>query len=151
MGAAAGAASRPLWKEWRSLVGTGALDDLIRRARRRHLQNLLLKQGVRAASAAMAGLILLLLLGTEVLDWPWLLALIAGSLLLGFRTCPREFPTPYRVARQIDRRLDLHDSRSTALFYSGPGSRRDAGNGMREAQRAEAERLAAEVDVVRAV
>lgn len=130
----------------------GVLDDLIRRARRRYVRNLLLKQGIRAASAALAGLILLLLVGTEVLDWPWVLAIVAGSLLAGFRAFRRESFTPDRVAREIDRRLGLHDSLSTALFYSrGPGARRTSGKGMREAQRAEAERLASEVDVVRAV
>jgi hypothetical protein len=99
----------------------------------------------------MAGLILLLLVGTQVLDWRWTAALVALSLVAGFRTLPREIPSRYGIAQQIDRRLGLSDSLSTALFYNRLKSHRPAQENMRAAQLAEAERIAGDVDVVRAV
>lgn len=129
----------------------GALDDLIRRARRRHLQNLLLKHAARAVSTALAGLIFLLLVGTQVLDWRWTAALAALSLAAGFRTLPRKIPSRYGIAQQIDRRLGLYDSLSTALFYNRLNPDRPAQESMRAAQLSEAERLARSVDVACAV
>jgi hypothetical protein len=99
----------------------------------------------------MAGLILLLVLGTEVLDWPWLLALALAGLLAGFRRLPREISSPYFLSQQIDHKLALHDSLSTALFYNRLDPQRRAPEDIRAAQLAEAERLSAEVDVARAV
>jgi len=53
---------------------------LVRRARRRYLGNELLAQGAWAASAGMGGVILLLIAGTQILDWPFLVAILAYSL-----------------------------------------------------------------------
>jgi len=102
-------------------------------------------------STVLAGLIVLLLVGTQVLDWRWLAALAALSLAAGFRVLPREMPSRYAIAQQIDRRLGLYDSLSTALFYNRLGSPRPAQENMRAAQLSEAERLAGSVDVVCAV
>ncbi len=99
----------------------------------------------------MAGMILLLLLGTQVLDWRWLAAVVAAGVLAGFRRLPRQIPSRYRIAQEIDRRLALRDSLSTAFFYERLATDRRASQEMREAQLAEAERIAAGVDVVCAV
>jgi hypothetical protein len=99
----------------------------------------------------MAGMIVLLLLGTQVLDWRWLAALVSAGVLAGFRRLPREIPSRYGIAQQMDRRLDLHDSLSTAFFYRRLAKDRGAAQGMRDAQLGEAERIAAGVDVVSAV
>src|SRR5215469_14359466 len=44
---------------------------LVRKARNRWLRNEMLAQGANAVSAALAAVILLLLLGTQILDWRW--------------------------------------------------------------------------------
>lgn len=128
----------------------GSLDDLIRRARRRHLANVAFKQGVLAVCAGVAGLILLLLLGTQVLDWRWIAGLFAAGLVAGFWNLRRQIPSPYRIAQSIDRRVGLSDAVSTAFFYNRMASNRHVSEEIRAAQFAEADRLAREVPLERA-
>lgn len=130
---------------------TGALDEVIRRARRRCLRNLVVGQAVYAACVAMGGLVLLLLLGTQILDWPWLLALSGASFGLGCHSIARRLPSPYLAAQVVDRSLVLDDSLSTAFFYSRMANGRRGSEDMCAAQLAAAERLSKQVDVRRAV
>jgi hypothetical protein len=129
----------------------GPLEDLTSKARRRWRWNLILAQAARAGCAAAGGMIVLLLAGTEVLDWPWLAALAVAGLLYGFRRTARQMPSPYEVAQAVDRNLALHDALSTAYFFSRPEAGRTAAEEMRAAQRAAAETLCPEVDLRRAV
>lgn len=98
----------------------------------------------------MGGLILLLLLGTQILDWPWIAALVAASLVLGLRNLRRDAPSAYAVAQSVDRRMNLHDSLSTAFFYLRLEPGRKVSQYVRAAQLAEAECLAREVPIDRA-
>ena len=128
---------------------TSVIEALIRRARRRYIANEFLAQGAYALSAGMAGVILLLIAGTQILDWPFLIAIIGGTLALStFRTL-RRVPTPYVIAQLVDRRLFLADTLSTALFFAGGAPKISAS--MREGQRAQAERVAGRADVERAM
>jgi hypothetical protein len=127
------------------------LDDLIRRARRRLVANLCLRQGVNAACAAMGGVILLLIVGAQILDWRWLAAVAAAGAAAGVGLVRRQAPPRYRIAQLIDRNLGLHDSVSTAFFYNRMSAARGAAEDMRAAQLAEAERLARDVNIERAV
>ncbi|PYT23090.1 MAG: hypothetical protein DMG58_28790 [Acidobacteria bacterium] len=125
------------------------IEALIRRARRRYIANEFLAQGAYALSAGMAGVILLLIAGTQILDWPFLVAIMGGTLALGtFRTL-RRVPSAYVIAQLVDRRLFLSDTLSTALFFSSGGTKISAS--MRDGQRAQAEEVAARADVERAV
>lgn len=110
------------------------LVQLISRARYRLLFNAMAAEGVRAATVALALLIALLLLGTDILNWRWLIALPAAALATGAYLAIRRLPGPYLTAQIVDARLRLADALSTALFFSGPerGRRWDAG--MRRAQ-----------------
>ncbi len=99
----------------------------------------------------MAGLILLLVLGTQILDWRWLTALVVLSIGAGFRKFRREIPSAYVTAQRIDFRLGLADSLSTAWFYQKAPARARAAEGMRRYQFEHAERVAAGVDLARAV
>src|SRR5438270_1255106 len=96
------------------------IEALIRRARRRYVGNVPLAHAAYAASAAMGGVILLLIAGTQVLDWPFLLALSAGAVILGAYRTLRRVPSLYTVAQLIDQRLLLSDTLSTALFFIQP-------------------------------
>jgi hypothetical protein len=124
------------------------IERLIRRARGRYLANQLLAQGAYAASAGMAGVILLLIAGTQILDWPFLVAITAGTLALGTYRTLRRVPSSYVIAQLVDRRLLLADTLSTALFFAGTAKGCEP---MREGQRAQAEHVAERADIERAM
>jgi hypothetical protein len=124
---------------------------LVRRARRRLLHNELFSQGANAGSAALAAFILLLLLGTEVLNWQWLLLIPLAALAAGVYAVRRRLPSRYAAAQLVDRRLGLADTISTALyFHESQGS----AHGLPEIvqlQAQAAERAAESADVRQAV
>ena len=122
---------------------------LVRRARQRYLGNELLAQGDWAASAAMAGVILLLIAGTQILDWPFLVAITAGTLAVGTYRTLRRFPSAYAIAQLVDRRLFLADTLSTALYFARTGAK--GCEAMREGQSQQAAQVARRVDLQRAV
>src|SRR6266545_2752981 len=64
--------------------------EVVRRARRRYLWNEILAQTALGASAALGALVLLLLLGSQILSWHWMVALPAGAFGVGlYRTVKR--------------------------------------------------------------
>ena len=115
------------------------LHDFLCRARRRAVAAVLLDQAVVASGAAFAGVILLLFLGSQILDWYWVLILSAGTFLFGLYRTLRRVPSTYRLAQQVDRRLALEDYLSTAHYFSGPESN---GRGSREFREVVCERAA---------
>jgi len=119
--------------------------ETVRRARHRILANEAMRHAAYAASAALASLILLLLLGTQILGWAWLFLLPAIALAAGAYTTWRSAPSAYSVAQRLDCNLKLADTLSTALFFAGHGG------GMQRAQWSQAERIAAGVDSRRAI
>lgn len=123
---------------------------LVRKARNRWLRNELLAQGANAVSAALAAVILLLLLGTQILDWRWIAFLPLAALAAGTYLVRRRLPSMYAVAQAIDHRLDLADTVSTALYFHEHPSACDSGE-LRELQLERANRLASEADVRRAI
>lgn len=123
---------------------TSPLVELIRRARRRRLSNLLLAQVVEAACLAEGGFILLLVAGSQALDWRWLGLLLGTGAAFSATRLRRRIPAPYSVAQEIDRRLELHDTVSTAFFFGETGGRKVSEDVVR-AQRAQAEALAARI------
>ncbi len=125
------------------------IEALVRRARRRYIGNELLAQGAYAVSAGMAGVILLLIAGTQILDWPFLVAITLGTLAIGAYRTLRRVPSSYVIAQLVDRRLSLADALSTALFFSTETAK--GSESMRAGQRAQAERAAERVDLSRAV
>ena len=119
----------------------------VRRARHRILANEALRHAAYAASAALASLILLLLLGTQILGWAWLLLLPAIALAAGTYATWRNRPSVYQVAQRVDHNLKLADTLSTALFFAARGHAGDT----QRAQWSQAERVAAGVDARRAI
>ncbi len=93
----------------------------------------------------MGGAIVLLLLGTQILDWYWVVMLVAASLGTGLYRARKKIPSTYTIAQWIDRRLNLADTLSTASYFSGNGVRGD--DGVRRMQREQAETAARSVDV----
>lgn len=133
-------------------LGTGsALEDLLRRACRRWLWNQAVGQAAAGACVAVGSLIVLLVLGTQVVAWPWWAALLGVSLVFGLRRMRNRAPSTYLVAQLVDRNLGLHDSLSTALYYGQAGGARRFSEAMREAQRATAEALCRGLNLRRGV
>ncbi len=79
-----------------------------------------------ALAAVFAGIVLLLLLGTQILQWPWLALLAALGLILSILRVRRQLVGGYAVAQMVDRRLQLSDSLSTAWYLLGDLNTRSA-------------------------
>jgi len=91
--------------------------ELVQRAQRRLFYNELFAQAANLASGALFAVILLLLTGTEILNWQWLVALPLGVAGIGLYGAWRRRPSAYRAAQLVDARLDLADTLSTALYF----------------------------------
>jgi hypothetical protein len=126
-----------------------ALESCIRRARRRYLSLLIFEQAAIAIALAMAGAILLLVLGTQILNWYWPALLFAGSLAIGLYRTRRRTPSAYVLAQHVDRRLALHDTLSTAIHFSGSASNAD--RELVDTQRARAEVAARDAVIEEAI
>jgi hypothetical protein len=121
------------------MAESGNLTAFLGGVRRRYITTQLLRQGVVAATAGLAGLILLLLLGTQVMDWAWPAVLFAGAFGWGCWRFLRALPSAYRLAQMTDQRLGLADALSTAFYFqaeTGP---------IVEAQRRRADELAGQL------
>ncbi len=121
--------------------GQSRVRQVIEKAFRRRSLVLVVEHSAVALAAVLGGLILLLLLGTQIFDGRWLLLLaLAGGLVMFLRVRGRLL-SRYRVAQLVDRRLQLHDSLSTAWFLL----QRPATGGLAQAQIARAEQTAENV------
>jgi len=123
----------------------GALHDLIRRARTRQAIHLAVHALSFAAVVALAGTIALLVVGAQILNWYWLVALFVCALAAGAYRLRFELLPAYRVAQSIDRRLGLNDALSTAYYFGEHPERVSAD--FVEQQRRAAEDLARTSDV----
>jgi hypothetical protein len=82
----------------------------------RRLTVLSIEQLAIAVAFIFGGGILMLLLGTQILDWYWLVLLgVIGSAIAAWRVRARVFGR-YRVAQLLDQTLGLQDSLSSAWF-----------------------------------
>ena len=123
------------------------VDAVLRSAERRRLLVLAAEQAAFSLALMLAGLILLLLLGTQILHWYWLAILVSLALGILARRLRLRPLAPYRLAQIIDRRLQLSDSLSTAWFLVH--ARADGPIARLEIERAE--RIAQSVRVARAI
>lgn len=95
-----------------------AASSLIAGVRRRLQIQILLTQALVALSIGAAGLVLLLILGTQVLDLYWPLLLALGSFGYLVYRIWRRLPTAYQSAQVLDQRLAMSDLFSTAYHFS---------------------------------
>jgi hypothetical protein len=128
---------------------SAALWTLLAHVRRRLLTQVIFEQTVVALGAGMAGMVVLLLFGTQVLDWYWVALVVTGSLIFGIWRTVRRAPSRYRLAQIVDSRLKLHDTLSTAYFFHGDHSR-PAAEAAVAIQREQAERAANSIDAAAA-
>ncbi len=122
---------------------------LVQRARRRLFHNQLFTQGAHAAVAILGAFILLLLAGTQFLDWRWMVLVSTITVAAALYRASQRLLSPYGAAQVVDRRMDLADTISTAVhFEQEPGQTPLA---IRQYQRERANQAAESVDVRLAV
>jgi hypothetical protein len=101
---------------FQSAPSVSRVEDVVRRGWRRRLIVLTFDHAAVALSLVFGGFTLLLLLGTQILAWQWLLLLAAIGIGLTAYEVRRRLTDAYQVAQMMDQRLSLHDSLSTAWF-----------------------------------
>ena len=134
------------------------LQELIHKARHRLLFNEVLKQFAFSAALAIAGLALLLTLGTRYVEW-WVVALFAVAVTVwAAAKLRRRLPSEYAAAVWLDDKAGLHDSLSTAHYFATSnataaksGKLTPEAEAILLAQRGQAESVASEVDVATTV
>ena len=127
-----------------------ALHDLIRRGRQRQVSHLLIHAASFAAVVALAGAILLLVVGAQILNWYWLVVLFAVGLAISAYRSRDKLLSAYQVAQSIDRQLDFKDTLSTAYHFSQHPDRAASAEFV-EHQRLTAEDMARSADIERGV
>jgi hypothetical protein len=123
------------------------LARLLEQVKRRALLQLTLEQGSVAFASCFAGVIVLLIIGTQLLDWYWPVLLLTGTFIIGMWRMRGRVPTKYQIAQQVDQRLGLKDSISTAVFFSDAERQQHVESALVEAQRRNAESMAVSADV----
>ena len=124
---------------------------LLRIAKRRNFYNEWLREGTNALSVALAAVILLLVLGTQILAWYWAVLLPLLAVAMAIYRVRRRIPSLYVIAQRVDGRMGLSDTLSTALFFSSPETARRVSAELRLLQAAEADRVSHTVDIRQAV
>ena len=123
------------------------LTQLIAHGRSRQIRNLLIQETSFSLALVLGGAILLLVVGTQILNWYWLVLLFAISLAAGAYRGRNKILSRYRVAQSIDAQLGLHDALSTAYYFGDhPGAAHATPEFIAE-QRQVAEELARAVDL----
>ena len=120
----------------------GALAELIRKARNRHVAHIVVQQVVFGATVVLAGCVALLLFGTQLLHAGWLVVLFVGGLVTGLYRAKSRFLSPYEIAQCLDGRLELNDKLSTALYFGEHPPPQRTSDEVIERQRASAEEAA---------
>jgi hypothetical protein len=128
------------------------LQELIHNARRRLLLNEVLKQFALSAALAIAGLAMLLTLGTRYLEW-WVVALFAIAVTVwAVAKLRKRLPSDYAAAVWLDDKTGSHDSISTAHYFTvSKAPLTPKAEAMLLAQRNQAEAVAGDINVSIAV
>ena len=90
------------------------VDALVRRAHRRSLTLLGMERAALVVSLVFAASAIILVVGTQLLSWHWLLFIGFVGLAGGAYRLRGRIPSAYDTAQILDRRLALHDTVSTA-------------------------------------
>ncbi len=117
--------------------GQSRVRKTIKAASRRSSLVLLVENSAFTLAAVFGGIILLLLLGTQILNWPWLVVLGALGAVVTLTRARGRILSRYRVAQIVDRRLALNDSLSTAWFLLEDSTSHEVPFAQEQIQRAE--------------
>jgi len=106
-------------------------------------------QGAHAAVAILIAFILLLLAGTQLMDWRWIVLVSALAVAAALYRARKRLLSPYCAAQVVDRRMELADTISTAVYFEQESSHTP--ESLRQFQRECADRAAESVDLRLAV
>jgi hypothetical protein len=129
------------------LTRQGPLQDLLEKARKRCIWHLALDSLLLAAAIGLGAAALVLVAGTEYLGFYWIAVSFAVGICAGAYFLRKRTPATYAVARQMDERLKLSDTLSTAAYFSDSAAPVPSNPEIREAQWKRAEQLAPGVDL----
>ena len=129
------------------MTHTGAISRLIEQGRRRSALQLVLDQFGWGATACLAAFIVLLLVGTQVLNWYWPVLLLFVTVAIGWWRSRKRLPGEYQVAQKLDEALSLNDLLSTAFHYQDDARRADPAFVRTVAEQAESAASAADARV----
>jgi hypothetical protein len=115
----------------------------------RQVRHLFFHQASFAASLGLGGAVLLLILGTQILNWYWPVLLFVVTLAAAAFRARKQILSRYQVAQSLDKQLGFHDSLSTAVFFSEHPDRVASSRQFIEQQKEAAEDLARSADVQR--
>jgi hypothetical protein len=125
--------------------------SFLQRARRRFLWNEVIAQFALGAALLMGGAVLLLIIGTGILDWRVIVALCLLGLGVAIYRTIKRIPTEYKIAVLVDGHAGLHDALSTAYHFSDPAQAAKVSSSVQEAQLHYAESLIPAVDLEAAI
>lgn len=125
------------------MTNTAAIHRLIVQARRRAVWQILLEHFGWGVVVGLGALLVLLLVGTQILNWYWPLLLVAVTAAIGWGRSRNKLPGEYEVACRVDQQLGLRDLISTAHHFADP---RNGSPEFVERVQSEAESAAAGVD-----
>lgn len=121
------------------------LEEVLARGRRRLLANTLISRIALGACVYLGAFVLLLILGTKILNW-WIPVLLGFAVLtVGLVQMLRHAPTETNVAHVLDTGWGLSDALATAVYFRG------SGRGSAAVQRRQAEQEAERIDLAEAL
>ncbi len=122
--------------------------SVVRSASLRRFSMLALEQTGFAAAVVFSGAILMLLAGTQILNWYWLALLTVTAVAVSVVRIRNRMVTRYHLAQMLDTRLQLNDTLSTAWFLLSEPNRRESL--LAHSQIAQAEQIAVSLEPARA-
>jgi hypothetical protein len=125
--------------------------SFLQRARRRFLWNEVIAQFALGAALLMGGAVLLLIIGTGILDWRIIVALCLTGLGVAIYRTVKRIPSEYKIAVLVDSHAHLHDALSTAYHFSDPGRSARISSSVQEVQMHHAEALLPSIDLESAI
>ncbi len=125
--------------------------SFLQRARQRYLWNEVIAQFALGAALLMGGAVLLLIIGTGILDWRVIVALCLIGLGVAIYRTVKRVPSEYKIAVLVDGHAGLHDALSTAYHFSDTSQAAKVSSSVQEAQLRYAESLIPAVDLESAI
>ncbi len=128
-----------------------SLKELLAAARRRVFNHVLVRELLLALAAGLGMAAVVLLAGSGNIGWMWVPVAAIATLAVRLILENRKRPSEYAIAQEVDDRLKLADTLSTAAYFTSPDAKGDIDPALRDMQRARAEEAARAVDLKQAL
>jgi len=128
-----------------------SLQELLAAARQRAFHHVFVRELLLALAVGFGVAALILLAGSGNIAWIWVPIAAAATLLVRLILENRKRPSEYAIAQEVDDRLKLADTLSTAAYFAAPQKNPSVDPAVRDLQRARAEEAARSVDLKQAL